>query len=93
MNTGLRIPFIETFVKRLYIEAYLISSECRRIFFRFPYEIRQVSELGNMRDGMLGTLTIGLKEILSLCIFGRPYNLDEKLFVDFNVALDQGIIM
>jgi len=66
MNTGLRVPFIETFVKRLYIEAYLISSECKRIFFRFPYEIRQVSELGNMRDRMLGTLTIGLKEILSV---------------------------
>jgi len=37
--------------------------------------------------GEFMTLTIGLRGLSSLCIFGRPYSLGERKFVGFNVNL------
>jgi len=37
--------------------------------------------------GSIWALTIDLRRILSLCIFGIPYNLDGRGLVDFNVDL------
>jgi len=80
-----------------------MSAGCNRIFWIFwlksielmmcvlDFTIRGFSSLARKRErlyvGEFMALTIGLRGLSGLCIFGRPYSLGEREFVGLNVNL------
>jgi len=80
-----------------------MSVGCNRIFWIFcmksieliicvlDFPMRHCSSFARKRErsyvGEFRALTIGLRGMLALCIFGRPYNLGGRGFLGFNVVL------